>query len=65
MYAKLYMELYVDDCGWHRWNTPLEEDDYIRLGIKKRKAKLDPLEDPDVPEEVKKRLKAMQEAHAT
>lgn len=51
-------------CFWNiknRWNTPLEEEDYEKLGIKKRKAKVDPLDDPDVPDDVKKRLKVMRD----
>ena len=50
----------VDGPVW--WNTPLGEEDYVRLGIKKRRAKLDAMEDPAVPEEVKKRLKMMQKS---
>ena len=52
-------------CLWNindRWNTPLEEEDYEKLGIKKRKAKVDPLDDPDVPDDVKKRLKVMRDS---
>ena len=41
------------------WNTPLEDEDYERLGMNKnkRKAKVNALDDDDVPEEVKKRLR--------
>lgn len=51
----------VDGPIW--WNTPLGEDDYVRLGIKKKRSlKVDAMDDPEVPEEVKKRLKMMQSA---
>ena len=43
------------------WNTPLDEDDYEQLGIKGKRKKMDPMDDPEVPEEVKKRLKMMQQ----
>lgn len=42
------------------WNTPLDEEHYERLGIsRKRKGKVNALEDPEVPEEVKKRLRSL------